>query len=186
MNTNQKGFANIIVIAGVLILVGIVGYFIVNQQISLPAATSSPISLPSPKPIPRSTSFNLIFKYGIGGKNELNTFNQTYTKDMIMDPTVTIKFKLTDNELAGIYQKIQGLKLFDKSEEPATKENIFVTPCSRYYLKIQTDSVQKELSWDDCGGKISDKLQQFTNYILPIIESKQAYKKLPAPKGGYQ
>jgi len=58
-------------------------------------------------------------------------------------------------------------------------------PCSSYYLKAQIDSVQKELSWDDCQGEISDKLQQFTNYIIPIIESKDEYKKLPIPRGGY-
>jgi hypothetical protein len=60
-----------------------------------------------------------------------------------------------------------------------------VTPCSRYYLKVQIDSEQKELSWDDCRGKISDKFQQFSNYIIQIIESREEYKELPAPKGGY-
>ncbi len=101
-----------------------------------------------------------------------------------MDPSVTIKFKLTDNELTGIYQKINDLKLFNKNEE-STEESMISTPCSSYYLRVQTDSVQKELSWSDCRGKISDKLQQFTNYIIPIIGSKEEYKKLPIPKGGY-
>jgi len=190
---NQKGFANIIVIIGVVILVGVAGYFIVNQQklsstptpSSTPSPTSAltPIPTPSPsrKPTPQSTSFNLIFRYGVGAKNELNTFDQTYTKDMVLDPSVTIKFKLTDNELSGIYQKINDLKLFDKNEE-RTDGNML--PCSSYYLKVQIDSIQKELSWN-CRGKISDKLQQFTNYIIPIIESKQEYKELPTPKGGY-
>lgn len=103
---------------------------------------------------------------------------------MVIDPSVTIKFKLTDNELAGIYQKINDLKLFDKNEEP-TERNTFIEPCSSYYLKVQIDSVQKELSWNNCRGKISDKLQQITNYIIPIIESKEEFKKLPTPKGGY-
>lgn len=186
---NQKGFANIIVIVGVVILVGVAGYFIISQQRPSSPPAPSPTPSPSPKPTPQSTSFNLIFRYGVGAKNELNTFDQTYTKDMVrdMDPSVTIKFKLTDNELAGIYQKINDLKLFDKNEEPTDGNMGFVEPCSSYYLKVQIDSAQKELSWDDCRGKISvsDKLQQFTNYIIPIIESKQEYKKLPIPKAGY-
>ena len=131
-----------------------------------------------------STNFNFIFKYGVGSGNELNTFDKTYTKDMIMDPSITIKFELSESELAGIYQKINDLKLFDKDEEQ-TEENMFRTPCLSYYLKAQIDSDQKELSWDNCSGEISDKLQQFTDYIILIITSKEEYKELPTPKGGY-
>jgi len=136
-------------------------------------------SLPS-----NPANFNLIFKYGVGAKNELNTFNQTYTKDMVMEPSITINLKLSDSELMEIYQKIKDLNLFEESTEPIEK-NTYVTPCSNYYLKVQVDSTQKELSWDDCRGRISDKFQQFTNYIIQIIESKEEYKKLPTPEGGY-
>lgn len=128
--------------------------------------------------------FNLIFRYGVGGKNELDTFKQTYTKDMATDPPITIKFKLLDNEMAGIYQEINARQLFDMADE-LTDERMFITPCSSYYLKVQMDSVQKELSWDDCRGKASDRLKQFTGYIISIIESNEEYKKLPAPRGGY-
>ena len=132
------------------------------------------------------TSFNLIFKYGVGAKNELNTFNQTYTKDMVMAPPVTIKFKLPDSEMAGLRQKIEDLKLFDKNEKPAEGDiSMMKIPCSSYYLKAQINSVQKELSWDDCQGKISDKLKQFMEYIIPIIEAKDEYKKLPEREGSY-
>ena len=30
------------------------------------------------------SAFNLIFKYGVGAKNELNTYNGTYTQDMVL------------------------------------------------------------------------------------------------------
>ena len=149
-----------------------------------PQPTPIPTPQPSPTPTPQSTSFNLIFKYGVGAKNELNTFAQTYTKDMVMDPSVTIKLKLTDNELTGIYQKLNDLKLFNESTKPI-EGNVMVTPCSSYYLKVQINSEQKELSWNNCRGRISDKFQQFTSYVIQIIESKEEYKKLPTPQGGY-
>jgi len=47
------------------------------------------------------------------GRNELNTFNQTYTRDMVIDPPLTVEFKLTDSELAAISRKIDELRLFD-------------------------------------------------------------------------
>lgn len=166
---NQKGFANIalIVVVIVIVIVAVSGYFVFSKKSAI-----------------QSTSFNLIFKYGVGAKNELNTFAQTYTKDMVMDPSVIIKLKLTDNELAGIYQKLNDLKLFNESTKPI-EGNVMVTPCSSYYLKVQINSEQKELSWNNCRGRINDKFQQFTSYILQIIESKEEYKKLPTPQSGY-
>ena len=185
---NQKGFINIIVIIGIMILLSTAGYFIVSQQRPLltitPSTTPSSTASPSPDPTSQSISFNLIFKYGVGAKNELNTFTQTYTKDMVVDPSITIKFTLTDSEIAGIYQKLNDLKLFDESAKPI-EGNLMVTPCSSYYLKVQIDSEEKELSWNNCKGKISDKFLQFTNYITQIIESKEEYKNLPTPRSGY-
>jgi hypothetical protein len=128
--------------------------------------------------------FNFIFRYGVGAKNELNTFSQTYTKDMVMDPPVTVGFKLTDDEIAGVNKKMNDLKVFGINEA-STEKNVMVTPCSNYYFKAQIGFFVKELSWDGCHGKINDELQQFTDYIIKIIEAKEEYKKLPSPKGGY-
>jgi len=47
--------------------------------------------------------FNLIFKYGVTARNELNTFQGTYTKDMISDPSITVDLSLTEEELSRIY-----------------------------------------------------------------------------------
>jgi len=163
----------IILISIIVIVLAIAGFIVFKR-------TNRP---PQNPPTGGPTSFNLIFKYGVGAKNELNTFDQTYTKDMVMDPPVTIKFKLSDGELAGVYQKISDLKLFDIVRP--TEGNMMVKPCSNYYLKVQIDSDQKELSWDNCHGEINDKLQQFTEYIISIIESKEDYKKLPIPRGRY-
>ena len=79
---------------------------------------------------------------------------------------------------------MNDLKIFEVNEA-STEKNVMVTPCSGYYLKAQTGFLVKELSWDGCRGKINNKLQQFTNYIIKIIEAKEEYKKLPAPKGLY-
>lgn len=139
---------------------------------------------PQVSPTNTPTTFNLIFRYGVGAKNELNTFNNTFTKDMIVESPLTVNFQLTNDELDSMYQKINELKLFDKNEEK-TDGNMRVTPCSSYYLKVQIDSTQKELSWDYCHGNPSDKLQKFSRFMISIIESKEEYKKLPRPKGGY-
>jgi len=155
----------------VLVIALAVAGFLIFRQINL-LTQNSP------------ADFNLIFRYGVGAKNELNTVNQTYTKDMVMDPPITVDLKLTDSELAGVYKKMSDLKVFEINEA-STEKNVMVTPCSGYYFKAQIGFLIKELSWDGCRGKINDKLQQFTDYIIKIIEAKEEYKKLPDPRGLY-
>lgn len=46
---NQKGFINIIVIIGVIILVGVAGYFVVSKQAPLPVPVPSPAPTPTPE-----------------------------------------------------------------------------------------------------------------------------------------
>jgi hypothetical protein len=52
---NRKGFENIIVIIGILILAGGAGYFIVNQRTLSLASTPSPAPTPTPTQIPSPT-----------------------------------------------------------------------------------------------------------------------------------
>ena len=132
----------------------------------------------------KQTDFNFIFKYGIGMKNELNTFNQTYTKDMVEDSSITIKLELSGRELVAIEQKIDDLKLFIKDERP-NKEGVMMLPCGSYYLKVQKDLKEKELFWDECVEGVNGDLSEFSSYINDILESKKEYKKLPTPRAGY-
>ena len=132
-----------------------------------------------------TSRFNFTFKYGVGAINELNTFDKTFTKDMIMGSPIKVNLKLSENELNNIYEKINELRLFSKSPE-SSQANAFVTPCSSYSLKVQENTDQKELSWNNCRGKISDEFQQFSNFVVSLIESKEEYKNLPVAKGGYQ
>jgi len=162
---------NKFVLIPVLVIALVVTGFLIFRQINL---------WPQNPP----ADFNFIFRYGVGAKNEMNTFNQIYTKDMVMDQPVSIGLNLTDDEIVGVYKEMNDLKVFSINEA-STEKNVMVTPCSSYYFKVQIGSLVKELSWDGCQGKINDKLQRFTDYIIKIIEAKEEYKKLPAPKGGY-
>lgn len=142
---------------------------------------------------PGGSNLNLIFKYGVGAKNELNTFQGTYTKDMVMDPATTVNLSLSNDELARIYQKMVGIDFFGYPDNfsvsvPSGEATCAVTPHSSYYFKAQYDSKVKELWWDDniCNeDEKAEKLRELINLIIGIIESKEEYKKLPSPRGGY-
>lgn len=53
---DQKGFINIIMVIGIIILVGTIGYFVLNQQMFTSVPPQSPNPTPIPTPIPTSTS----------------------------------------------------------------------------------------------------------------------------------
>jgi hypothetical protein len=142
---------------------------------------------------PRESNFNLIFKYGIFAKNELNTFNGTYTKDMVSDPSITVELSLTEEELDSIYEKMIEIDFFNYPDKfsivPSPNDLVrMVTPYSSYYFKVQYDSRIKELRWEDeiLNPDIqADKLMELINLIRDIIESKDEYKELPEPTSGY-
>ena len=136
--------------------------------------------------LPSSSNYNIIFKYGFEAKNVLNTFDKTFTKDMINEKLVTIKFELSEEELKNIHNKIIQLDLFNKTSKLSETGNTrLMVPCSNFYLKTQNNSISKEMSWDDCSGETKEEFKQFTDYVIKIIESKNEYKNLPAVKGGY-
>jgi len=133
-------------------------------------------------------SFNLIFKYGVGAKNELNTFNGTYTKDLVLDPSVTIKLTLTNEEKLQILQKIAEMDLLNFPDNFSRRQSPIVTPQTDYYIKVQNGSQIKEISWNTNSlieSNMQNSLEQFVSYLIGIIEQKPEYKALSPPRGGY-
>ena len=142
---------------------------------------------------PTQSDFNFIFRYGVGAKNELNTFSGKYTRDMIQDPSITVNLSLSKEELDRIYQKMIEIDFFNYPNEfsisvPPGELTTAVTPYNSYYFKVEHDSRIKEVRWDaeiiNKNDK-ADKLRELIQLITDIIQSKEEYKKLPAPTGGY-
>ena len=137
--------------------------------------------------------FNFIFKYGVTGGNVLDTFQGTFTKDMVMEEDITIDFTLTAEDMDGIYQKMLEIDFFSYPDifEVAVPEGELthlVTPYSSYYFKVQHVGGTKELTWEDeiaNPDENADKLKELIHLIRDIIELKPEYLVLPEPTGGY-
>jgi hypothetical protein len=144
-------------------------------------------------PAPEKPSLNLIFKYGVTAKNELDTFKGKFTKDMITDPSITIELSLSEQEMDRIYKKIVEIEFFNypdrfKVNVPPGELTGMVTPYSTYYFKVEYDSQVKELWWGDeitNPDQKAEKLRELIMLIRNIVESKEEYKKLPEPRSGY-
>jgi hypothetical protein len=139
------------------------------------------------------SDFNFIFKYGVTGRTTLDTYQGTYTKDMVMDPDITIELKLSQEEMDSIYQKMVEIDFFKYPDEfsvsvPVSERKAEVTPYSTYFFQVTYGDKTKELLWHDKimnPDEKADKLKGLINFIINIIESKEEYKALPKANGGY-
>ena len=139
---------------------------------------------------PENNTINFIFKYGVTSKNILNTNDCSYQKDLVQDPPVTTNLKLTTEELDSIFSKMLSIDFINYPDtfyvirDPAVE----ITPSIKYYYLVESDTINKELYWNDSvadADTLADKLRYLNNYIIEIIESKKEYKELPEPSGGY-
>jgi hypothetical protein len=140
---------------------------------------------------PESRVLNLKFSYGIDAKNVLNTFENTYTKDLILDGTTAVPFTLSDGELERISDKMSEIGFFGYPDHfaVATGDTArVITPHSIYDFQVSYKSTTKHLHWSD--SVLSDdtaavKLRELIQLIRSIIESKPEYSQLPPARGGY-
>ncbi len=154
--------------------------------------------LGSPQTGSPKEAFSLVFEYGVGGaptKNVLDTARGTFTKDMIVDPPVTVKLKLSEDDLNRIRCKMDEIHFWDYPDvlEPEPRGDgtvMAVTPYSSYYFKVERNGAVKEVSWEN-QYLYSDEtsraknLKDLAQLIWGIITSTDEYKALPEPKGGY-
>ncbi len=152
-------------------------------------------------------SFNFILRYGIQEKNILNTYDGTFTKDLVTAGAITTKLELSEEEKKSILDEMIKIDIFSYSND--FKEYICITPCSGYSLEINFNGKKKTLNWSgnniplkgiDPDEKDAEKAVKYienneTKPILDlvrlerrierIIENKSEYKLLPEPRGGY-
>jgi hypothetical protein len=131
---------------------------------------------------------NIIFKYGVGARNELNTFEGTYTKDMVMDNPITTRMILSQEELRQIQQRITEMDLFSFPDNFPINPSGGVTPQTDYYIKVQNGTQTKEINWSNSSlmdSNIQNSLEQLVSFLRSMIKQKPEYKALPEPTSGY-
>jgi len=128
--------------------------------------------------------FNFVFNYGVQNKNQLDTFNNTYTKDLIQNGLKKVSFRLTEDEKETIYRKMLAIDLFSY---PKYNEGMIFEPTSGFHFVVQHNGEKQTIAWN---GGISEnptdqKFGSLVRLVIEIIESHKEYKALPKAKGGY-
>lgn len=133
---------------------------------------------------------NILFKYDF--KNELDTFNNTYQKDLVLDGLKKIDFWLTTDEQNQIIEKANQLNFFLLPDTILADAPVQITPNPGQFLRIKTETEDHSILWNIILEEFQTeqyedflKVEQLAEFIRLIIESKPEYKKLPPANGGY-
>jgi hypothetical protein len=136
-------------------------------------------------------NFAFSFEYGSCNRDILDTFNSTFTKDMIVDPAVTIPFKLSDLQTIEIYKKMVEVGFFEYPDNfsiPIPKNGTvgIVTPAMRYQITVRNGDLTKTLLWVDeiidPTMSEAENLRSLFWLIINMIQNSEEYKQLPEPR----
>jgi hypothetical protein len=132
----------------------------------------------------------ILYKYSF--KNELNTFTQKLTKDLVLDGAITVNFWLTDSEQMRILEMADQIGFFEMPDylyNTKTDSTIICIYPSAWNpsLTIKFGDKEKTIYWSSFNSfpQEYEKLRKLTSLIETIIASKKEYKDLPAARGGY-
>jgi hypothetical protein len=136
---------------------------------------------------PDFKTIDIRFRYGFN--NELNTFEGTYQKDLIMDGTAVTDFSFTTAEQESILAKLQANDFFELPDTVKAMPMIAFEPNPGIqFLRVKHGDKDKTVSWyyplpqDNTNSRYINNLVTF---MIEIIESKPEYKALPPARGGY-
>ncbi len=130
---------------------------------------------------------NIIFRYGTGARNELNTFHGTFTKDLILEGTVTARLILTTEELQQIRKKIIEADFFSIPETFPLKSPLTM-PDYSFYLMVNIGTNITAVRWNNnsqLDSSTEKRLYQLADFIINIISNKPELKLLPPSEGAY-
>ncbi|OAB45578.1 hypothetical protein PBAT_11695 [Paenibacillus antarcticus] len=141
-----------------------------------------------PQSLPADFDFMVSFGYGEVTKNEINTYQDTVVKDLVINGTATANMTFTVDEMRIIYEKMREINIMGTKDLVPTNQNCGKKPFSKDRWKISVNGVTKELTWSEEYCDVTSDAQELLElrtFIQDIVADKDAYKELPQAEGGY-
>lgn len=141
-----------------------------------------------PNDMPDDFDFMVSYGYDEVRKNEVNTYQDTVTKDLIVNGTASADITLNADEMRSIYAKMKDMNIMGPLKLEPDSLSCNQIPYNEDSWKITLNGETISLAWSEKHCEVTDdakKLQELRIFIQEIIEDKEAYKQLPASVGGY-
>jgi predicted small lipoprotein YifL len=136
--------------------------------------------------------FNFRLNFEVDGKNQIDTYNGTFTKDLIIDGTKTIDFIVPENIKKEIFNKMTEIGIMS-FPDTLNLDDLYISPSCDYDLHITVNGTVKAVVWTDGFypyryEDLPEKNKEFlglVKYISDYIYGTDEYKQMPEANGGY-
>jgi hypothetical protein len=137
-----------------------------------------------PEEIP--DDFNFVLNYGYEARNIIDTFENSYTKNMILNDDQTIEMILSDEEMNLIYDEMKEADILNSAENATDSSCAKPHEVNKLKLTLNGKDYEREWITSYCDNTPDNKLKNFIAFVhQEIIMAKEEYKALPEPSGGY-
>ena len=190
MRTHDRRFSRfgIVVVIGMLTAVG-AGVFAAGCASS---TTTTSIAAAAKLPAAQPADFGFVASYGAYGKDRLDTFAGTFTKDIISQtkPNPTATLRLAADQMAALYQDLRAMEFQDFPDflDPGNTAVTASTPTS-YRLDIRADGVTKTVQFVHGDLPETEQAKAYVAWfekLRGMIEGTPEYKQMPPLEGGYE
>lgn len=136
--------------------------------------------------------FNFRLNFSTYGKSQIDTYKGTLTKDLILDGSKTIEFKIPDNVKKDIYKLMMDINILSYPDTLKV-DGMAITPSCDYELTVTINGKTKTIIWKEgfppfMTDNLSKENQNFLKLVKHIddyICSTEEYKKMPKERGAY-
>lgn len=147
----------------------------------VPLVVGGGADLPATMP----ADFNFVLRYGVEAKNVLDTRRETFTYDMISDPSITVHLALASEEMAEIYARLRDVDFWSY---PLDLKTASAFPTTRYEMSVSGADLEHATKGNDLHYAASLRavaLWKLIERVQEMIMATDAFKALPEPRGGY-
>jgi hypothetical protein len=144
--------------------------------------------------------FNFSVDFGIYGRNNIDTYDNKFTKDLVTDGTETIDFIIPEDKMREIYDAFIEYKIYELPEDINAKVprafigdiRMHVHPADAYAVTYTCNGITGTVRSDGGGPWEAEgppdthkRLADFIKIISDYIYSTEEYENMPPAGGGY-
>src|SRR5690625_2910653 len=135
-----------------------------------------------PEQMPEDFGFSI--QYGVGKKNEIDTFRGVVIKDLIANGTAKANITFSDKEMSEIYEKMKDINVLE--------EKNFISSCgsvpyeeNEWKIILNGETVTHSIREYCDPTKVAEQFLELRNYASDKVKNIQEFTQLPKAKGGY-
>lgn len=129
----------------------------------------------------------IFFKFDF--RDQVDTFNGTLTKDLAANGTCTVPFGFKSFEQDSVLLALAASNFFGLPDTLYPIPTVSIAPDPGFQiLRVESEGKSKSLVWLyilDAADPRTATVQELWSRLRKLVQSTEAYKKLPPAAGGY-